>query len=132
MGISMHWWRRLIWEWDARSHVCLCKTILLFCYKEPKCYIQILKGKTEWQDQKLVKVVCWLNLDSKYSIETGLQSMAEQPKSLVMPTIVSVECVQVNWYFQWFKLKRTSFCCWVSSDKVPICCVKGTNNVLDL
>lgn len=80
--------------------MCLCKTILLFCYKELECYIQILKGKTEWQDQKLVEVVCRLNLDSKCSVETGMQSMAEQPERLVMPTIVSLECVQVHWLFR--------------------------------
>ena len=80
--------------------MCLCKTILLFSYKALECYIQILKGKTEWQDQKLVEAVCRLNLDSKCSVETGMQGMAEQPKKPVMPTIVSVGCVQVHWLFQ--------------------------------
>lgn len=80
--------------------MCLCKTILLFSYKALEYYIQILKGKTEWQDQKLVEVVCRLNLDSKCSVETGMQSMAEHSKRLVMPTIDSVGCVQVHWLFQ--------------------------------
>ena len=58
--------------------MCLCKTILPFCHKELECCIQILKEKTERRDQKLGKAAHWLDLESKRSAETGMESIAEQ------------------------------------------------------
>lgn len=73
-------------------------------YAKQSCY-SVIKGSNAIfrflrERQKLVEVVCQLNLDSKCSVETGMQSMAEQPEKLVMPTIVSAGCVQVHWLFQ--------------------------------
>ena len=105
MGISMHWWRGLIWEWVGRSHVCLCKTILPFCYKELKCYIQILKGKAEWQDQKLGNAVHWLDFESKHSTKTGMQSISKRLGIFVANSAEHFKCI---WQFQHLEVKRVT------------------------
>lgn len=48
---------------ELKEVMCVyAKTVLPFCIKELKSYIQILKAKTEWQDQKLGKAAYWLEL----------------------------------------------------------------------
>lgn len=106
MGISMHWWRGLIWEWVRRSHVCLRKTILPFCYEEIKSYIQILKTKTECQDQELSKAAHLLGLESKHSTETGIESITEQSKRLGICVANSAKHFKCSWQFQLLEVKR--------------------------
>lgn len=106
MGISMHWWRGLIWEWVRRSHVRLHKTILPFCYEEIKSYIQILKTKTECQDQELGKIAHWLDLESKHSTETGIESIAEQSKRFGICVANGAKHFKCIWQFQLLEVKR--------------------------
>lgn len=86
--------------------MCLCKTILPFCYKELKCYIQILKGKTERRDQKLGNAAHWLELESKHSTETGMESIAEQSKKLGIFAANGAEHFKCAWQFQHLEFKR--------------------------
>lgn len=80
--------------------MCSHKTILPFYNKELKSYIQILKAKTGCQDQMLGKAVHWLELESKHSTETGMESTAEQSERLGLLDANGADHLKCIWQFQ--------------------------------
>lgn len=88
--------------------MCLCKTILPFCYKELKCYIQILKGKAEWQDQKLGKAVHWLDFESKQSTNTGMESISKRLGKFVANSVEHFKCI---WQVSTLGSQKSNYLC---------------------
>lgn len=86
--------------------MCSHKTISPCCNKELKSYIQILKVKTECQDQMLGKAVHWLELESKHSTETGMESVAEQSERLGLFVANGADHLKCIWQFQHLEVKR--------------------------